>query len=332
MTAAEFYNEVAAGWTAAETGRFDQAYSHYCKAEQLVDVGMNFPALLNMARHAQMDPSTLNLIEGVNRPFESTEDLVIGAEASDGVSPNLTPMGLDMVDYDFYSLVENIQNYKVDLEFHPLNLPTDMDHLFVMSTGRCGTTSLYRKIEQEYVAYHQHFLFPSHAQRLEQMCYMIAGVQNDNIARAWLKLRAAEWVGASLIGMRMANLNHLDTIFAPVFAQMHPKAEFIYVWREPRELFASFYGKRQFNRQLMPIYYSIPFEWCESDEHTEAEQILWYMDFTETFCRAFGKVYPGRWREVKAKDLFAGMDKHNEKAHKWYRSKEECYEIYDSLR
>ena len=122
----------------------------------------------------------------------------------------------------------------------------------------------------------------------------------------WAATRAAEWLGAK----PMIGCNHFDTIFAPVFAAIHPKAKFIYLRRDPEAVFRSFYGKQQWgnDNQLTPLLYAIE----DDDSFTywlrgmsEIDKIAWYLRFTEIFSRAFGTVLGERFIEISADKLFA---------------------------
>ena len=105
----------------------------------------------------------------------------------------------------------------------------------------------------------------------------------------------------------MVGLNHRDTIFAPVFAALHEKSKFLYLSREPDDLFKSFYGKQQFTGgpQLMPVHYAFDpeFRWAV-DLRDLVSMIAWYIKFTQEFCRAMGRVMKDRFLEIRAEDLF----------------------------
>jgi hypothetical protein len=227
-----------------------------------------------------------------------------------------------------------------------------------MSTGRCGTVSLYHLLKRtRYVPYHSFPLNSSYVDRLEQMCRYISGdYSNPHVEKLYCKTRAAEWMGAALQGRPMASVNHEGTIWAPLFAAMHPKSTFIYLHRNPRDVFASMYGKLQFgDRQLVPVYYKFPWAY-KKQELSLPDQIKWYLDFTDTFCRAFGRTLPrDRFLEVSSDELFDGDIPYafselllensdltpadiwchfdtpiNEKKHKAIKV-EEAYEIYDQM-
>lgn len=151
------------------------------------------------------------------------------------------------------------------------------------------------------------------------LCQHISGNYRDSgPADQWLKTRAAEWLGAISQNRPMAGVNHLDTIYAPTFAKVHPQAKFIYLRRDPINTFESFYTKNQFGRtQLQPLYYKLDpnFAWCYPG-YDIPHLIAWYIRFTEVFSRAFGEIMGDRFIELSADKLFE-------------RDKEECEKLRD---
>lgn len=195
--------------------------------------------------------------------------------------------------------------------FHAENIRKELPHVMVMSTGRCGTVSLFRLFEQSHLlAYHTFWWQVSSPARFEMLCRVMSNNFDNQFAmHQWCQTRAAEWLGAVNLDRPMIGLNHTDTIFAPVFAALHRQSKFVYLRRDPDEVFTSFYGKNQWgsgNIQLQPILcaFDPDFRWrrCGYDVPTN---LAWYLHFTEVFCRAFGRVLGDRFIEVDANKLFA---------------------------
>jgi len=294
----------ASAFSEGQHGRFDESLKRYQQAEEYILPEMRFSSLLNILRHrageAGDDPGGITNIE-------PTEDGVFGV-ISDTVIPE-SDSARGMKKTRIGDLQTSIGKYRMNGRHHLQNIEHFEPHLLVMSTGRCGTMSLYRLLQQtQYIPHHQFYYNVSPSDRLEQMCRHIEGnYDNDYVSDFWARTRAAEWLAAIHEGRPMATLNHHDTIFAPTFAMLHPQGKIIYLRRNPRDVFKSMYSKGQWgDRQLHPIFYNFNPEWEWKDQNLDIiEQIVWYLRFTETFSRALGSIMTDRWIEISADKLFA---------------------------
>jgi len=292
------------GWRKAEEGDYATAYRCY---EYMNDVISE----VNELSYAQTPPE-LQLLrhfegeaEGTVKQFPVNENMVMSMElrtayqeTSDAFNMTLTkiPKTLDI----------NL-DYKLD-QYHLNNIIKELPHAMVLSTGRCGTMSMYRLFQQtHYIPYHSYFFQPSVSYRYEMMCQHLEGNHGDRTpANEWVKTRAAEWLGSVSQNRPMMGVNHLDTIFAPVFASLHPKSKFIYLRRDHKKVFESMYSKDQWSRtQIQPIHYQFdPFKWCYPG-YDIPYLITWYIKFTEVFSRAFGEKMGDRFIELSADKLFS---------------------------
>jgi hypothetical protein len=110
----------------------------------------------------------------------------------------------------------------------------------------------------------------------------------------------------------MMALNHLDTIWASVFAALHPKSRFIWLRREPEQVFRSMFSKKQWGSpewggevQMQPILCrNDPFTWRRPG-YDQPDCIAWFIRFTEVFAQAMREVVGlDRFAVVSADDLF----------------------------
>ena len=195
--------------------------------------------------------------------------------------------------------------------YHRENIRKDLPHVMALSTGRCGTVSLFRLFEQsKLLAYHTYWYQVSRSTRFEMLCRLLSNEIGDQTCMMeWCQTRAAEWLGGVNVDRPMMGLNHTDTIFAPVFASLHPQSKFVYLRRDPEEVFVSFFDKDQWgtgNIQLQPLLcaFNPEFRWrrCGYDVPTS---LAWYFYFTEVFCEAFGRVLNDRFIEIDSNKLFA---------------------------
>jgi hypothetical protein len=195
---------------------------------------------------------------------------------------------------------ENIRAFMGSVE----GVATGRPHVFVMSTGRCGTVSLLRLFEgSDLQPYHTYWWMPPLSDAMEMMCRLLLGNYDDlSCIEPWIKCRAAEWLGDK----PMLALNHTDTIFAPLFALLHPNSRIVHLERNPADVYRSFISKRQMGTNLCPTAASFDngFSWrrCPKDEDSS---VKWFIQFTHNFGEAVGRVLGERYIKISSDRLFA---------------------------
>jgi hypothetical protein len=295
---------VKAAWHFSVGGFHEEARLAYKTADDILPVG-HHGADFSVLRHTKGTLTKGAIVD----PVPATEDIVYAFYLyHDPVTPNAgTVMKAATTDGDI--LESGIRKFLDTFNpgFHRENIPRDIPHVMVMSTGRCGTMSLYKMFQKSsLVPYHSYWWQNTSPARLEAICCLIERCITD-VFDEWLSTRAAEWLGAISNNRPVIGLNHLDTIFAPVFSVIHPESKFVYLHRDPMAVFESFYGKEQWlNNQLCPINYTFdPVFQFHTPEYGLPHSIAWYIKFTEMFSRAMGRVMGGRFIEIQAEDLFS---------------------------
>ncbi len=302
-----FQDHAMRAWVSATDNKLAEAIRSYKLADSMMasttdEKGPQLNYSLSILRHI--------VGRGVGRvvPITATENLVcsftIGGKALEAWESS-DAGGMELLNINT-TLSNNIRDFMdgLDLEHHPQNIMEHKPHIMVMSAGRCGTVSLYRLLKgSNLIPYHTYWFNLPTGARQNMACQFASGDFRDTqVPSMWLACRAGEWLSGRMIG-----LNHLDTIFAPAFAAMHPKSKFIYMTRDHTDVFKSFWTKNQWNnQQLMPVYYKfIPeFRWRRT-LHKLPQMIAWYLQFTEAFSQAFGRVLGDRYIEISAEKLFA---------------------------
>ena len=309
----DWANSVTTGFEEARRGNYDQALAHYHEAdafsvdweEQGIGVTQCAPEL-SLLRHVQGSINAPSLV----RVPDPTEDLVIGMRFEAGRGEHFTADGMTPVEINPQVMHDNLNAYRYNSHFHGENIKDELEHLFVMSTGRVGTVSLLKLLQRtHYYPQHTFMITVCNMDRLNMMCRFMSGdFTQADAEENWVQTRAAEWLGPMSFGRPAAFLNHTDTIFAPVFAQIHPKAKFLFLHRDPEDIFGSLYAKDQFlGQQLRSVHYSFTPEFnYKRMGYDIPGEIAWYIKFHEVFCREFGKIMGGRFIEINSNELFNG--------------------------
>lgn len=287
------------GWANAAAGRFANARALYRRADEANTHGGGLNADLSLLRH------TVGVADGLVEPPDFDQDDVPRFVMLDTVPDGGGDREVRCPTPEAISRFL----HRVDPGFHRLNIPEDIPHVMVLSTGRCGTVSLYRLLrETNVVPYHAYWWNVSLTTRWEMMCRLHAGEPDRRASRDWLATRAAEWLGPAFQRRSMVGLNHTDTIFAPAFAALHPKSRFVWLKRNASDVRKSYVSKHQWlgrtGNQLRPLRYSLdPFRWSLTG-HSQDECIRWFIRFTDGFCAALRELLSDRVLMVEAEDLF----------------------------
>lgn len=291
-------NIAQVAWNLADGHNYAEARLSYAVANGLLPRG-HIDADLSLLRHTVGDAS------GYVEAIEATEDQVWSVWLRSAISESPTPDGMSSLGGS--DLAKNIEAFIewFNPGFHRRNVVQDRSHIMVMSTGRCGTMALFKLFQNDAVLrpHHNYWFTMPLVSHMEMLCRLVSGrfEGGEQLYADWLSCRAAEWLGGRMIG-----LNHMDTIFAPVFAAMHPESKFVYLRRDSKAVAASFYSKRQWQGQIQPLDYAFdPGFRFHIPTAGAREKIDWYVHFTEVFCRAMIRVMPARCIEISADRLFA---------------------------
>lgn len=297
--AEEWIRSTSIAWISAETGEYDKALRCYKYSDELAQQSSHSIFMnpeLSLLRHIEGDS------QGYVSPLAPAEDAVLSLEVGYDSYEHIDSRGMKESSIDI-----DLSQYEADLPGYAFNnIKKELPHVMVMSTGRCGTVSLYHLMEKtHYLPYHTYFFTVPVAVRYEMMCRLQEKNTDGMAELQWIKTRLAEWIGAVNLDRPMISMNHLDTIFAPTFAQMHPKSKFIYLRRDPEKVFKSFYNKAQWSEnQLCGLNYKFePFQWRRRG-FDKPKAIAWYLKFTESFSRHFGSLMGDRFIEISSDKLF----------------------------
>jgi len=300
-------------WLHACNGDIEQARKRYDEADSLDFTEFHHNADLAVLRHSKG--------EGDGRiiaPPISEDEVKSFAVISSDVTEAPDAYGLKYPEINGKKLEENIRKFisYVKLGFHKENIKKELPHVMVISTGRCGTMSLYRLFEQSrLMAFHSYMWTPNGIAQTEAMCRFMDGNYDSMIPFSdYLQCRSAEYIGAVNEDRPLISLLHLDTIFAPVFAAWHPKGKIIYLRRDPVKVYQSFYGKSQWNKhQLNPVFYDFKPEFAWRRLALDlTPRLAWYIYFIEEFCWAMFRVFciEGREMAIIDADLLFAQDEH----------------------
>jgi len=286
-----WWSAVWEAWNCSKAGRVSQAFELYEYADSFLDGG-ELNASLSVLRHND------GVGSGTVRPVPPTEDDVVSL-----LLPRLRTPALDAT-----RLIDEIPEANFEKLMGSYSTKchkTDRPHIMVMSTGRCGTMSLFRLFQGSNLeAYHSYWL-KTHPYNTAETLARLAANEYDDMSAAdeWVSTRTAEWLGEK----PMIGLNHADTAFAPVFAAIHENSKFVYLRRSPPDVYDSFVSKGQWNggvNHFVPVMYDIPFKFSVTDIEPD-DGIRWHIEFTEKYSRAFGRVMGDRFIEISADKLFS---------------------------
>ena len=281
-----WWADVWAAWLASKAGSVDIARTLYQKADSCQSYELN--ADLSVLRHNPGEGS------GTVHPVPPTEDNVVGVFLPYMSEPTCGE-----------TLVGVPTERAIDQFTWPVE--SDRPHIMVLSTGRCGTVSLFQLFQNSNLEpYHTYWFMQNAYTRWEFMCRLFEDRHEDTTAAMeWAATRKAEWLGEK----PMIGLNHSDTIYAPLFAKAHPKSKFVYLRRNPCDVYDSFVEKDQWSggaNHFRPLLYDFDGRYRYSIPHIyDADGARWHIRYTEDFSRAFGHVMGDRFLEISSDRLFA---------------------------
>jgi hypothetical protein len=296
---------VASAWRHSRNGDVGAALAAYRMAERMLPSGSLNPEL-SILRH------NVGSAEGGITAISPTEDRVISFFMSETTIESPTNDGMIYPIIDGAVLEQHIRTFikRFRPDVHWKNITRELPHTLFLSTGRCGTVSIFQLLQGgQSIPHHTYWWTLPPSSRWEMMCRLLSGRLNTlDAPKTWAETRAAEWLSAISQGRPMIGLNHLDTIFAPAFATVHRRSRFVYLRREPGAVFESFYGKNQWQEsQLRAVEYAFDPEFrFRRLPYDLPTNIAWYFHLTQEFARAMGRVVgPDRYMEISSDRLFA---------------------------
>ena len=188
----------------------------------------------------------------------------------------------------------------------------------ILSTGRCGTESIFNVLNQSnnVTAHHPFAIRLTPMNRNHLLYRIIEGNFDETVVKSiltnYLESRSAEYLYAIRQNQTFVTANHYDSIMAPFCAELFPESRFAYLARDETATFRSFYGKNQWrNRQLQHWLYdpSFPegcFIHCQDETLPIEAHISWYFYLTKVFAESFFKTLPEhRHISLKSERLFS---------------------------
>ena len=289
-------------WQRSQEGNIVDALKLYREADGFLSNGYCLNADLSVLRHNSGDGT------GTVRPVPPTEDWIVSC-----FLPRLSNPENDLAGFFAVSVPsEDVMAYpyRKSVAKGRLERGDDRQHVMVLSTGRCGTVSLFQLFQGSNLEpYHTYWFMQPPYSRWQFQCRLVACRHDDlSAAREWVSTRKAECLGEK----PMIGLNHIDTVYAPIFAAIHENSRFVYLRRDPEKVFKSFVGKDQWgngSNHFRPVRCSFKDGFKFSLPAIGAtEGTRYHLNYTEAFSRTFGRVMGDRWIEISADRLF-GQDR-----------------------
>lgn len=295
LTSGHWWWIVWEAWQRSQEGDIDAALDLYREADHVIRASGNcLNPSLSVIRHNG------GTGEGTVRPVPPNENIVVSLFLPRLKRPEAAKAN---------SLIIGVPTENM-MDMGDMKGGDDRSHVMVMSTGRCGTQSLFRLFQNSNLeSYHTYWFMQHPFSRAQFLCRLFAGRHEDKTAvEEWVSCRRPEWFGEK----PMIGLNHTDTGFAPVFAALNKNSRFVYLRRDPSKVFKSFIDKGQWAggaNHFVPISCSFRrgFRFSLPDIH-ETDGVLYHLYYTEAFSRAFGRVMGDRWIEISSDRLF-GQDR-----------------------
>ncbi len=204
--------------------------------------------------------------------------------------------GIARADIDWDSFVDTVHNTH--------------EPVFVLSTGRCGTTLLTEILHRTPGVLCEHSPNPELV-AVERDVHA-RGLDDFDEFRAAISTARFELIAdAHLRGRRYIETNCRITFFAPHLAALFPRAKFIHLIRHPGSFVRSavrrgFYRGNYFDiGRIRPCSGDAADQWNSMSDY---ERTAWLWNETNQYIERFKTTVEGRVLTVKAEDLFASTD------------------------
>lgn len=190
----------------------------------------------------------------------------------------------------------------------------------VVSTGRAGTTALFRFVDRApFMPFHTMGWTTTPRDRWGVVARLLSDdLSADSLyplVRLFLSARIAEIAAAYRVGRTPVLINHWDVIFAPVVAGLFEDSRFLRLTRRPAPVIHSMIAKRQFGGiQLASLPHrrepggGFLFDCAALDD--VPEKVAWYLAFTDRWWEALQATLPERCLPtLDSESMFAGEAK-----------------------
>ena len=180
--------------------------------------------------------------------------------------------------------------------------------VFVLSTGRCGTTTLaaLMSLAPRVNAFHEPQ--PS-LSNLAQKVNDSVDVDQELVAEALLLARRSLWKASNLAGKRYVEAAHQASFLAPSLLHLMPHARFLHLSRAPATFAGSALSFGFYTKPLQETRWRCPrpgtpaaAAWASLDPFAK---IVWYWREVNAFARNFLKsLPPGQGLHLRSEDIF----------------------------
>ena len=197
---------------------------------------------------------------------------------------------------------------RIDWDQFPKRLFAEHSPIFVISTGRCGTTLLTRVFEE----FPSVLVYQAQQPELIEICRGAHAEGLDNFEAYKLVVSAARFelvAEAELRGRRYVETNNRTTFFAPHLAELFPKARFVHLIRHPGDFVRSAIRRGYYEGHFLDMGRITPIRgeaaqlWPSMNQF---ERCSWLWNETNQYIESFkagrGK---GRVLTIFAEDLFS---------------------------
>jgi hypothetical protein len=184
-----------------------------------------------------------------------------------------------------------------------------VEPVFVLSTGRCGTKWLAALLAESDLAFANHELQPRLI-RQGQRAYETLPDRLDHFAEI---VRAArdDMISASYQAERIyVETNHFITFLAPALMAAYPRSKFIHLVRHPGDFVRSGMRRNWYGGHTYDVGRIRPSTLEEWEGLSQFERVAWLWNETNAVVEHFfaEDIDPQRTLSVKAEDMFADPD------------------------
>ncbi|MBX3441649.1 MAG: sulfotransferase [Planctomyces sp.] len=197
--------------------------------------------------------------------------------------------------------------------------------LFVLSTGRCGTTSLASVLELSDRIHATHEPKPWYLEETRN-AYLQSPVPPETARanmEAFTSTRLKPLLRAATIGPIYAECSNRLTYYAPELLNWFPNSKYVHLYRHPGDVVRSgirrgyYTGNSNWDlARITPREDDPAFEMWEN--WPQFERCCWYWHAVNAYCADFMRTLPeGRGLSIAAEDLFVNRDDIGTRVFEW---------------